>query len=752
MSELQTKANETSTSAAATARPRISADAFRNLSARLKKTDIAIPELQVKAAPVANPMPVVAAPAIVVAAPVVEVMVPVVEVVAPMVEAALPMAEVVVPMAEAIAPVAEVVVPMAEAIAPVAEVALPMAEAIAPAVVSIEPIHEIEVLAPTALPMAEISPLELLPTVAQEPASPTEVKALELSAIPIVETAATEIAVVEALPIRELEAVELSTEAPAVADTAIPVAAEAALEIVEVEIAKPQFPPLQLPPGFVDEIAPEPVRAAAVELPAVPAAIAPAYTAAAVEPATKALDGNFSDNFTYVPENGKTEEPVVKPDLSGVEEAIRLEVAQRATELELENIWRMLLAKPTAEDRSSYLREAAEIHSGENEWNKPDFEHDLSRIEPAKIAEMMSVDAAQTAEIPPVEASKIETLIVPEGQDMGELARSLLDMMAAGNASGLPQERALAADTLLRLVPRLELKPLVMLAERLAMMDSPPHLLVAKLIRDPRVEVAGPLLEDCSQITDRDLETVVAEGEPAKLRMIARRRNLGRAISDVLIKSGEPSVVLTLVRNMEAEISHAGYQSLLVLAENHDELLAPIATRQDLGAQFAFELFWLAPAQLRRFILTRFLTDSETLTKILKITMATKLDEEGEAEPLNQHILLEGLERAARGHLEVAAEELSGTMQLSTATIQRVLSDLQGDALVVMLKAAGYPRSAVTGLLKRMQDADLPLVARDRDISELQTLFETLSFNKARILLTYWDWAQSKTGPYAPTH
>jgi len=209
---------------------------------------------------------------------------------------------------------------------------------------------------------------------------------------------------------------------------------------------------------------------------------------------------------------------------------------------------------------------------------------------------------------------------------------------------------------------------------------------------------------------------------------------------------------LTLVRNMEAEISHEGFQSLLVLAQNNDELHAPLATRSDFSAPFAFELFWLAPAQLRRFILSRFLTDSETLTKILKITMATKDGEEVEAEPMSQHAMIEALDRASRGMQDKAAEELSGILQLSEATVSRILSDLQGDALVVMLKAAGYPRSAVTGMLKKLQDAELPLISRERDVSELQTMFETLSFNKARILLTYWDWASSKTGPYAPAH
>jgi hypothetical protein len=635
MSEQQTFAPQPAEFASAAPRPRISADAFRNLSARLKKADTAIPDTRPILAPVAAPVVVaVAAP---IEAPVVQAFAP---------EPAPPLV---------LAPVVEKIVEAPLVLAPA------------------EPVFA-----------APVEPVVATPEILEFAPSPRVV------AEPVV-------------------------EAP-----------------VEIE-TKMAFPALELPQGFHPEEA-TPVAAPVVET--------------APEPAS-----NFEENFTYVPEKGETVE-AKKPDLSGVEEAIKAEIAQRATEIELENIWRMMLAKPTADDRTIYLREAADIHSGDDEWNKPAPEHDLSRIEPAPfVAIQEHPDYDPPEELIALEApAEVVVPQVAEGQDLNELARSLLDMMAAGNASGLPQERALAADTLLRLVPRLELKPMVMLAERLAMMDAPPHMLVAKLIRDPRVEVSGPLLEDCPQISDRDLESVVIESEPDKLRMIARRRNLSRAISDVLIKSGEPSVVLTLVRNMEAEISHEGFQSLLVLAENHEELLAPMATRHDFTAQYAFELFWLAPTQLRRFILSRFLTDSETLTKILKITMATKLDEEGEPEPLNQHVLLEGLERAARGHIDIAAEELSGTMQLSTATVQKILTDLQGDALVVMLKAAGYPRSAVAGLLKRMQDSEMPLVARDRDVNELQTMFETLSFNKARILLTYWDWAQSKTGPYALAH
>ncbi len=444
---------------------------------------------------------------------------------------------------------------------------------------------------------------------------------------------------------------------------------------------------------------------------------------------------------------------------------VKQELEKRRTELELETIWRMLLAKPTAEDLAQYLREVGEFAKQEGGMSIPvaaDF--DLATILPAS-------EVHDTVTTPNIVDIAIEDLDEPKfaagikghpaelfdaaasaGFENAELARSLLDMMATGASSGLPHERALAADTLLRLLPKLDLKPLVMLAERLAMMDNPPHLLVARLIRDPRVEVAGPLLENCMHITDRDLQMVTEEAELAKLRMIARRRKLSRAISDVLIKTSEPSVLLTLVRNMEAEISHEGFNALIANVDEQPDLLAPLATRPDFTAPFAFELFWHAPAPMRRYILSRFLTDSETLGKILKITLATKDVEEHEDQSSGDFAIMEALDRAARGKREEASEELAAAIKIAPDTALRVLNDPEGEPLVVMLKAAGYPRKAMRGLLKKMSESELPIISRLRDIEDLQSIFETMSFTKARILLTYWDWAQCKSGPYAPVH
>jgi uncharacterized protein (DUF2336 family) len=448
-----------------------------------------------------------------------------------------------------------------------------------------------------------------------------------------------------------------------------------------------------------------------------------------------------------IEENGEMV-TMAAPSMEVVQERLREDASSRLQQLDIENIWRQVLATPTLDERAEFLREAAEIMAAEQgiEVAATDLapEHDLSRIEGADAA------AAVPFEPAPLVAEYSEN----EQLETAELARSLLDMMASGSSSGLPHERALAADTLLRLLPKLAVKPLAMLAQRLAIMDNPPQLLVAKLIRDERVEVSGPLLEDCMHITDQDLAMVVAEENPGKRRMVARRRKLSRAIGDKLIATDDPSVLLTLVRNANAEISHDGFNALIDAAARYADLMAPLSTRNDLGAPHAFELFWPAPPQLRRYLLHRFLTDSETLTKILKITLSSHADVEGKEDYTlpSAGDVMEYLEIACRGRMETAAMKLAEALNVDPAAIHRILMDRPGEALVVMLKAAGFPRSSVGDLLPALKRGEVALLDPERDITELQSMFDTLSLNKARILLTYWNWAVCKSGPYAPVH
>ena len=393
---------------------------------------------------------------------------------------------------------------------------------------------------------------------------------------------------------------------------------------------------------------------------------------------------------------------------------------------------------------------------------EPERNSDLVAAVEAPIVRGPETPKKPTAIQKPRDAFAISPGIVPQRQpappiqqtpeqeqEAAELARSLLDMMASGSSTGLPQERALAADTLLRMLPRLPLKSLIALAERIRMMDAPPHLLMAKLIAEPNIAVAGPLLEDCMHITDEDLIMVIGDGDFAKIRMIARRRRLTRAITNELVKTGDDSVLLTLVRNLGAEIPQESYLALSDYAKEYPNLLAPLCTRPDLPVPFAFELFWLAPVQLRRYLLSRFLTDSETLTKILKITRVTHDEEQGQDKRAPIEDIVAALDLAGEGDIKGAATTLGKFADINAATAARILGDNQGEPLAALLKAAGVSRGQVTEIFLKLQKTPYCLIDPSRIVDELQSTFDSLSFNKARILLTYWDWATLKTGPYA---
>jgi uncharacterized protein (DUF2336 family) len=351
------------------------------------------------------------------------------------------------------------------------------------------------------------------------------------------------------------------------------------------------------------------------------------------------------------------------------------------------------------------------------------------------------------------EPEPIKVVVEDPDAQAGEVARSLIDIMASSAGSSQPQERALASDTLLQLIPRVPVKELVQIAERVAKMDNPPQLLISRIIRDPRPEVAATLLERAGNIADQELLTIAAEAEPLKLRMMARRRTVSTALSDAIVKAGDASALLTLVRNPGASLSHDAFQKLCEIAREMPALHAPLATRADTPPVVAFQMFWLLPAELRRYILSRFLTDSETLNRILKITMAVDGGDDpadaGEAKFPPADDVDTFLALAAKGEMDAAARRLAEVAGICEETGRRILSDAEGEPLAVLLKSLGLSRTRFAEAIERLSQPPASLLRAERNLNDLQGIFDQLSFNKARVLLTYWDWAAQQTGPYA---
>jgi hypothetical protein len=399
--------------------------------------------------------------------------------------------------------------------------------------------------------------------------------------------------------------------------------------------------------------------------------------------------------------------------------------------------------EPEAEDAGANLARPAEYKF----WEQ-DPADDAEVEEKVDAAAVYAVIPEIARDLPAARAA----LAGPElpSDQAGQIAQSLLDIMSLTSHSVQPQERALASDTLLHLLHRLPLKILVTISERLSVTDQPPARIITRLIRDPRIEVAGPLLEKCNSIGDQDLIGVIGEGHIQSIRVIARRRTLSSALCDALIATREPSTVLTLVRNPGAELSHPAFFRLNELARAYASLQAPLATRSDLPAPVAFELFWVLPAELRRYVLSRFLADSLTLERILRITKSVGGESEPETMAMRfppRHKIEQFVDSLTRSDADPAAElaELAG---IDPGTAGRIIADRHGDPLAIAFKALGLQRARFAEVLEILRSSP-GKVHLECGSEELQNLFDSLSFNKARVLLTYWDWAVSGTGPYA---
>ncbi len=330
--------------------------------------------------------------------------------------------------------------------------------------------------------------------------------------------------------------------------------------------------------------------------------------------------------------------------------------------------------------------------------------------------------------------------------DPGAAAAALLNIIW-GALDLPPQERGMAGDTLLLLLPRLSVKDLGMIAERISAMDAPPPLLVSRLVRDPRAEVGGVVLERSAHLDATDLLAACESADPERLLLLARRRRVPQDIGDHLVRAGDLLSLLALLRNPGAEISFQSFLRLSQLAGEHPGLQAPLALRTDLPLAVALDLLWRLPPDLRRVIIARFLSDSVTLSRILSIALAS--GERSLVEAARPAEIDAALAPLFFGRREEAAGRLARLAGIMDMTAERILADAEGEAVVVLLKALGLGRSCFDDALDRLRAAG-GLIREDRPAEELKVVFDALSFTKARVLLTYWDWFTSQSGPYAP--
>lgn len=166
--------------------------------------------------------------------------------------------------------------------------------------------------------------------------------------------------------------------------------------------------------------------------------------------------------------------------------------------------------------------------------------------------------------------------------------RRLTDLFLVDAASYSEDQVGVFDDVLSRLIEKVDRKTLIELASRLAEVENAPVNVVRTLARHADVQVAAPLLEKSSILSDADLAEIADKDrrDAAFLTLIADRpQPLGVAVTDVLIRRGNTALARKILGRPDAVISESSFARMVTSVGTDKEFATEIAKRDDLPAE-----------------------------------------------------------------------------------------------------------------------------------------------------------------------
>jgi uncharacterized protein (DUF2336 family) len=330
--------------------------------------------------------------------------------------------------------------------------------------------------------------------------------------------------------------------------------------------------------------------------------------------------------------------------------------------------------------------------------------------------------------------------------------RRLSDLLLLPAAMLHPQERAFAVDMIHTALDGADVEDRSQLAKRLARAGPIAPSLVARLAHDRDLDVARPLLRHGASMADHDLITVIRDGGVERAYQIACRASLNADVAGEIAANADGAAVYAALRNTAAVLTPESIARMAVRARTDPSLCEPLLKRPEMTPACALDLFWQVGRDLRLYVLGRFLADADTVRRILDGEAgspplpATAAPADGQA---IQGAIMVIADNMARGRIDEARIDLALIAGVSGATARRIVHDHGGEAFAVAMKAAGARRSTFASVVALWQAAGRTVFQASGSLDELLVLFERLSVGQATMAMTYWDWCEAGSGPYA---
>src|ERR1700722_12353835 len=184
-----------------------------------------------------------------------------------------------------------------------------------------------------------------------------------------------------------------------------------------------------------------------------------------------------------------------------------------------------------------------------------------------------------------------------------EILRKVTDLFVLGSGQ-FSQEQVELFDTVMgKLLENIERAVRAQFGSRIARLSDAPPNVVRILASDAAIEVAGPVLQHCERLGEDVLVENARTQSQDHLLAISGRKVLAEAVTDVLVRRGNQSVVSSTARNGGARFSYFGVSALVRRARDDGDLALCVWSRPDIPRQNLVRLFVEASQTVKKQLL-----------------------------------------------------------------------------------------------------------------------------------------------------
>ncbi len=330
-----------------------------------------------------------------------------------------------------------------------------------------------------------------------------------------------------------------------------------------------------------------------------------------------------------------------------------------------------------------------------------------------------------------------------------ELLRQVTDVFLAPPSHQRTDREADLFDEIVGAVASdLETQVRIELARKVAATDAPVRRTARRLAMD-HIEVARPVLEGSSALSEADIIEVINSRTQEHMLAVTRRGDIGESVSSALVARGEDHVVAALLENRTARIDRATFERVAGRAQTNPVLHAPFVRNHKVPLDLLNDVYLRVETDLRKEIMRKFhgVSPAELEAALessrnhlstaygalpqdyqASLDYVTKMENTGALKPPALVQLLRDNRRTA---FVIAFAKLTD-MEFDLA--RRVVDNQDLDALAMLCKGSGFDRGLFVTLCLLVGDPSGGMAKAD----SYGALYEQVPVAAAQRALRFW--------------